>query len=152
MAQLDFPLLRSYADFYTAPAPDIIQQCQEEIRRAEHILIIYPLWLGSMPALLKGFLEQTLRPGFAMQPEQNGKVWKKLLVGKSARIVVTMGMPALIYRWYFRAHSLKSLERNILHFTGIKPVRESLIGMVEAGAARRQKWLAKMYQLGKAGT
>jgi putative NADPH-quinone reductase len=76
-------------------------------------------------------------------------MWKKLLKGKSARIVVTMGMPAFFYRWYFRAHSLKSLERNILAFCGIAPIKTSLIGMVDGGdGAKREKWLAKMRALG----
>ena len=39
-----------------------------------------------------------------------------------------MGMPVLAYRWWFGAHSLKSLERNILKFAGIRPVKESLFG------------------------
>jgi putative NADPH-quinone reductase len=60
-----------------------------------------------------------------------------------------MGMPAVVYRWYFWAHSLKSLERNILKFCGISPVRQSVIGMVEAPREkRRQRWLAAMYALG----
>ena len=79
-------------------------------------------------------------------------MWTKRLKGKSARIVVTMGMPAPIYRWFFRAHAIKGLERNILRFCGIRPIRTSLIGNVEArdGAARAQ-WLQKMLDLGRAG-
>ncbi len=74
------------------------------------------------------------------------------LKGRSARIVVTMGMPTLAYRWYFRAHSLKSLERNILKFAGIAPVRESLFGMVEnVSPARRSRWLEQMQDHGAAG-
>jgi Flavodoxin-like fold len=64
-----------------------------------------------MPTLLKGFLEQALRPGFAFKTGNQG--WGSLLKGRSARIVVTMGMPAFIYRWYFGAHGLKRLERSI---------------------------------------
>jgi putative NADPH-quinone reductase len=72
------------------------------------------------------------------------------LKGRSARVVVTMGMPAPLYRWFFRAHSLRSLERNILAFCGIGPVRDSLIGMVEAGGpAKHQRWLATMRELGR---
>ena len=67
-------------------------------------------------------------------------------------IVVTMGMPALIYRCYFGAHSLKSLERNILGFCGIAPVRATLLGSVEASsAATRDKWLARMRTIGGKG-
>lgn len=150
VATLDFPLLKNFAEFHAGETPAVIQQCQQQVRRADHLLIVYPLWLGSMPGRLKGFFEQLFRPGFAMQPLDGGQRWKKLLKGKSARIVVTMGMPALAYRWLFRAHSLKSLERNILKFTGISPVRESLIGMVEGSPAHRQRWLSKMSRLGRA--
>jgi putative NADPH-quinone reductase len=74
---------------------------------------------------------------------------KKLLKGRTGRIVVTMGMPALMYRWYFGAHSLKSLERSILGFCGIGPVRESLFGLVAAGGdAKHRKWLDTMRRLG----
>ncbi|HYA39035.1 MAG TPA: NAD(P)H-dependent oxidoreductase [Candidatus Methylomirabilis sp.] len=60
----------------------------------------YPLWGGDVPALLKAFCEQAFRPGFTFKMEP-GKMGNKLLTGKSARIVVTMGMPPFFYRWYF---------------------------------------------------
>ena len=104
-----------------------------------------------MPALLKGFFEQVFRPGFAMENVDGGKKWIRLLKGKSAHIVVTMGMPAFMYRWFYGAHGLKSLERNILKFTGVGPIRESLIGMVEECQAHRVHWLDKMFVLGKKG-
>ncbi|TDY02525.1 NAD(P)H-dependent oxidoreductase [Thiohalophilus thiocyanatoxydans] len=150
VAALTFPLLHNFNEFHQGETPAAIVECQELVRRAEHLVIIYPLWLGSMPALLKGFFEQLFRPGFAVQPLDGGQSWKKLLTGRSARVIVTMGMPALAYRWFFRAHSLKSLERNILKFTGINPVRESLIGMIEGRPAHRQRWLRKMARLGRA--
>ncbi len=81
--------------------------------------------------MLKGFLEQVARPGFAFEREAGSATYsRKGLKGRSTRLVVTMGMPALIYRWYFCAHSAKSLERNVLGFVGIAPVQETLIGMV----------------------
>lgn len=131
VARLDFPLLRTKEDFEKGQPPELIRAAQESIRWADHLVLIYPLWHGDVPALFKGFLEQVFRQGFATESEP-GRIWKKGLTGKSARIVVTMGMPAFVYRWFFRAHSLKSLERNILKFVGIKPVRETLVGMVGA--------------------
>ncbi len=72
-------------------------------------------------------------------------MWEKRLTGKSARIAVTMGVPAFFYRWYFGTHGLKGLERNILGFVGIGPIRESLFGMIEgASDAKRRKWLERM--------
>jgi putative NADPH-quinone reductase len=152
VARLDFPLLRTKEDWNGGAAPSAIREVQSAIGEAEHLVILYPLWLGAMPALLKAFLEQLFRPGFGITQPETGKMWKKLLTGKSARIVVTMGMPAFLYRWYFRAHSLKSLERNILGFCGIGPIKESLIGMIEAkDPSKRERWLAKMRDLGREG-
>lgn len=150
VAELDFPLLRTKEDWDHGVVPDAIRAAQSTIAWAEHIVIFYPLWLGSMPAMLKAFLEQSFRPGFAIAQGGAAHGWKKQLTGRSARIVVTMGMPALIYRWYFGAHSLKSLERNILSFCGIGPIADSLIGMVEgAGDTKRAKWLERMCKLGQ---
>ena len=151
IANIDFPLLRTNEDFYSTDPVPVIRQCQQDIRWANHLVIFYPLWMGSMPALLKAFFEQVFRPGFAMEPVDGGRKWVQLLKGKSAHIIVTMGMPAFIYRWYYGAHGLKSLERNILKFTGIGPIKESLIGMVEESQAHRVSWLEKMFNFGKKG-
>lgn len=63
-----------------------------------------------------------------------------------------MGMPALVYRWYFRAHSLKALERNILGFVGIAPVHETLVGQVESTSdVQREQWLRRFIVLGRQG-
>ena len=152
VAKIDFPILRTKEDFEEGELLQCIKQSQEDIRWAEHLVIFYPLWLGTMPALLKGFFEQVFRYGFALSAGNNEKMPRGLLSERTARIVVTMGMPAFIYRWYYGSHSLKSLERNILKLSGIGPIKESLIGMVdEVDKKRRVKWLEKMYILGKKG-
>jgi len=149
VSKVDFPILRQRADWENPPPP-AIRDVQEIIRRADHIVIFYPIWLGSMPALLKGFLEQVMRPGFAIGQNSDPSRWSRHLAGRSARVVVTMGMPALLYRWFFRAHSLRSLERNILKFAGIRPVHDTLIGMTERSEPRRLgRWLQRMEDLGR---
>lgn len=148
VADLDFPLLRTADAFENQKPPGVIAQAQDMISQADHLVLLYPLWMGTMPALLKGFLEQLFRPGFAISQETD-KMPKKLLKGKSARIIITMGMPAFFYRWYFRAHSLKSLERNILKMCGIGPIKESLFGMVESVSdQKRNGWIAQMESCG----
>ena len=152
VATLGFPLLRTKEDFEKGTPPDSIKQAQDAIKWADHLMIIYPLWLGSMPALLKAFLEQVLRPGFAFEYQTSGGMAKKLLTGKSARVVITMGMPAFVYRWIFFAHSLKSFKRNMLRFCGIKPTRVTLIGSIDTMTeARRLGWLDEMRGLGESG-
>jgi putative NADPH-quinone reductase len=152
VAALDFPLLRGKEEWERGALPAGLAEAQAALGWAQHIVIVYPLWLGAMPALLKGFLEQTLRPGFAFDYVKGGAAWRKRLGGRSVRVVVTMGMPALAYRWWFGAHSLKSLERNILGFVGLGPRRHTLIGLVEAmGDARRRRWLDRLRDLGRRG-
>ncbi len=147
IATLDFPLLRSPEDFQKGRASAVILAAQQNIAWADRLAIFYPLWLGSMPALTKAFFEQCLRPGFAFGPARGRGLPQQKLKGRSARVVVTMGMPTLFYKWYYRSHSLKSFERNILHFCGIRPVRATIVGMVENKAAR-EKALAAMRRFG----
>jgi putative NADPH-quinone reductase len=150
VAALDFPLLRSQQEWKTGALPASLAPVQDAIRRAEHLVFFFPLWLGGMPALLKGFLEQVARPGFALGGTGATDLGEKLLGGRSARLVVTMGMPALVYRWYFRAHSVKALERNILGFVGIAPIDETLIGSVESiDDVKRRRWLTRLEALGR---
>jgi len=148
--ELAFPLIDSATKWRTPEVPPDIERAQHHIRWCNHMTFFYPLWLGDMPALLKGFLEQVMRPDFAFN-EPKGKMPEKLLTGRSARLVVTMGMPAVFYRAFYRAHSVKNFRRNILLFSGIKPVRTSLVGRVEGSDRHRQKWLDKMTRLGSSG-
>jgi putative NADPH-quinone reductase len=147
IASLDFPMLRSPDDWRTGTPVPAIAEAQQKIFCASHLVILYPLWLGDMPGLLKGFLEQVARPGFAIAQSDNGFP-KRLLRGRSARIVVTMGMSSRIYTLFFRAHTLKSLERNILGLAGIGPIRHSLVGNVDGSSEERQAWLKEMRRLG----
>ncbi|HYD75759.1 NAD(P)H-dependent oxidoreductase [Ramlibacter sp.] len=151
IARLDVPLLRSQHDWEHGQVPPSLAPAQQDIRWAEHLVLVFPLWLGDMPALVKAFLEQVARPGFAFEYAERGTAFtRKGLTGRSARVVCTMGMPALVYRWYFRAHSIRSLERNILGFVGMAPIHETLIGGVgnlEAGDAA--KWMQKLRRLGE---
>jgi putative NADPH-quinone reductase len=156
VAKLDFPLLRSREENEHGVPPEAIRQAQAAILRADHLLMLYPVWNGAMPALLKGFLEQTFRPAFIFPDAKPGEPMgfffalkqRKRLKGKTARIVVTMAMPALVYRWYFHPHP----EKNTLRLSGVGPIKESLIGLVETPASRnRKRWLHRMQAFGREG-
>lgn len=155
VATLKFPLLRTQDDYNTGETPAGLVEAQGQILDAEHLVIIYPLWLGTLPALLKGFLEQVLRPSLAASASGRKPTFTefgRLMKGTSCRVVITMGMPALAYRFFFFAHSLKNLERNILKFVGVKPIRTSLFGMVDAADdEKRKSWLNEMEELGRRG-
>jgi putative NADPH-quinone reductase len=149
LTTLDFPLLRSQQEWKESPLPESLTAAQEAIGWCQHLVLIFPLWLGDMPALVKAFLEQMLRPGFAFEYVEGNPLGRKGLTGRSARVVVTMGMPAAIYRHLYQAHSIKSLERSVLGFFGMSPVHETLIGSVEAMSERKcNQWFRTLNLLG----
>lgn len=149
VARLDFAVLRDPAEFATAP-PEPILKAQAQVAAADHLVVFFPLWLGTMPALLKAFFEQLARANFAIGPSDRGGWPRHNLKGRSARVVVTMGMPALAYRTLFGAHGVRSLESGVLGLAGVRPIRRSLVGTVEASAAARGRWLARLRRLGAA--
>ncbi|ASY65200.1 putative NADPH-quinone reductase (modulator of drug activity B) (plasmid) [Sinorhizobium sojae CCBAU 05684] len=150
LAEIDVPLLKSREEFENGSVPTSLADASAAILWAEHIVFVFPLWLGTMPALLKAFLEQVMRPGIAFDyPTGNEKLVKTRLNGRSARVIVTMGMPAFVYRLWYLGHGIAGMRRGILNFVGIKPVREKLYGMVEGvSASKREQWIAEMHKLG----
>lgn len=143
------PILRGAYRTLQPLEPDLAA-AHAAIDASDHLVLIFPLWMGTLPAILKGFIERVIQPDI-FEPARTGKFttpWK----GKSARVVITMGMPAFIYRWYYGAHALKMLKRNILGFIGVAPVRSTLFGSIEGvSPERRAAWLADMEALGRSG-
>jgi putative NADPH-quinone reductase len=129
--------------------PDLVT-AHDAMLAADHLVIVFPLWYGGLPAILKGFLERVMQPDLVEPAKQ--RVFVRLLKGKSARIIVTMGMPGFVYRWWFGAHALKMLKRNILGFVGVHPVRSTVLGNIEGvGAEGRRRWLAEVEAMGRRG-
>jgi putative NADPH-quinone reductase len=150
LAGFEFSLLHSQEEFESRNVPAELKGAVEDILWAEHLVFVFPLWLGTMPALLKAFLEQVMRPGVAFDYVSKGGPAKTLLNGRSARLIVTMGMPSFVYRLWFLAHGIAGLRRSILNFVGIKPVRTTFFGMLEqAGDGKRRTWVEKVRALGR---
>ena len=128
--------------------PDLVA-ARAAFLACDHVVFVFPLWCGDMPAIMKGFIERLLQPDLLAIHASGGKASWKVFKGKSARVIMTMGMPGWFYRWYFGAHALKLLKRNILHFTGISPVHSTIYGMIEAvGDETRKQWLREVEALG----
>lgn len=149
IADADIPFLRSKDEWEGTDLPQVAIDGKAAVAAADHIVLIYPLWMGDVPAMLKAWIEQVLRYGFAF--EMGTQSWTPALKGKSARVIVTTGMPSLAYRWFFFAHSVRSLNRNVLKFCGIAPVKWTICGNAEDPSGRAQsKILDRVARLGKA--
>lgn len=129
--------------------PDLVAG-QAAITWAQHIVFVYPIWWGAMPALLKGFIDRVFLPGFAFKYREGSLFWDRLLSGRSAHLLVTMDTPPWYFRWVYRMPGHNQMKRTILEFSGIKPVAISSFGSVkDSSQAKREKWLAKANAYGR---
>ena len=114
MGELQFPLIRSSKAYLSGKVPESIRAAQKSIVWADHIVLLYPMWLGTVPARLKGFLEQVARPGFAFVQRGPGQRPQHLLTGRTARIIVTRGMPELFGEVDRSARSIRNVAGDVL--------------------------------------
>jgi len=129
--------------------PDL-QEMQEEIKKADHLVLVYPTWWATYPALLKGFIDRTFLPGFAFKYRENSLLWDKLLTDKTARLIVTMDAPKWYYSLMTKSPGHNSMKKGILEFCGVKPVKITAFGAVKtADQKKKNKWCDEVEKLGK---
>lgn len=129
--------------------PDLLD-AQAKLKWADHIIWIYPVWWGSVPAIMKGFLDRVLLPGFAFKKRENSLWWDKLLKGKTARIICTLDQPGWYYRWFNGSPSHTAIKKLTLNFIGVKKVRITTIGPIRLSKEKyRAKWLRRVEVMGQ---
>lgn len=130
---------------------DLIK-AQKMIKDCQHLVIVYPLWWGTMPALLKGFLDRAWLPGFAFKYHDNNPFWDRLLSGRSARMIVTSDSPSLYNLLTNFNAPYRVMKNNVLKFCGFKPVKMTIVDRVKyLQPEKRQKHLNKLFKLGSEG-
>ncbi len=128
--------------------PDLLD-AQEKIKWADHLVWVYPVWWGSVPAMMKGFIDRVFLPGFAFKKRENSVWWDKYLTGKTARLICTLDQPSWYYKWIYGSPSHKAMKKLTLGFVGIKRVKITTIGPLRLSTdAFRAKWLKKVERLG----
>ncbi|SOE50403.1 NAD(P)H-dependent oxidoreductase [Orrella dioscoreae] len=60
-----------------APPADVAAE-HARIDRADTLVLVYPIYWWSFPALLKGWIDRVFSPGWAYEDNDDGKVVKKL--------------------------------------------------------------------------
>ena len=135
------------------PLEMVLQEFQEAITWAQHVVIIAPVWWGSIPAKLKGLFDRTFLPGFAFQYQQGKSIPQKLLQGKTASLFLTMDTPTWYYRWFQGAPAVKQLDIATLRFCGFSKAKTHLLGPVfQASEQKRQRWLELAARMGRRGS
>ncbi len=148
LAQLDFdPSLHEGYRQIQALEPDLLA-AQATVAWAEHVVIAYPIWWGSVPALLKGFLDRILLPGFAFKYRPGKAFPEQLLRGRSAQLLVSMDTPPWYFRWVYRMPGIVQLKKTTLEFCGIAPVKVAAFGpLISSSSAQRASWLVNAARL-----
>lgn len=129
--------------------PDLVSSI-EKIKSADHIVWVFPMWWYGYPALMKGFIERTFLPSITYQPIEGQALPKKLLKGKSARLIITADTP----KWYdfliMKSPAINQFKNGTLKFCGISPIKTTYIASIKNSTSDfREKWLEKITFLGE---
>lgn len=149
VGELDFdPILREGYDEKQPLEPDLVA-VQEAMKWAHHSVWIFPVWWGAMPAALKGLIDRIFLPGFAFRFEC-GPVPKRLLRGRSARVITTMDAPPVVYNVLYGAPVHTMIRKTVLEFCGVNPVKITSLGPLGMSAGLRKKsWLSMVEGIGR---
>jgi putative NADPH-quinone reductase/1,4-dihydroxy-2-naphthoate octaprenyltransferase len=124
--------------------PDL-QAAKDLILWANHVVFIYPTWWGTIPALLKGFLDRVLTAGFAFEEIEGGTGYAPLLRGKTAQLITTMDTPYFVYRWIYGSPGHRAMRNATLQFCGFTMLPNLNFGPVKSSTvSQRQKWIEKV--------
>jgi putative NADPH-quinone reductase len=147
---LDFdPNLRHGYRQRTELEPDLLA-AWEDVQWCGHLTVVHPVWWGGLPAVLKGFFDRLFLPGFVFRKREGSLWWDPLLGGRTGRIICTLDQPGLWYRFRYGQPSVRALKAMTLRFSGIWPVRTTVIGPLRLSTERfRAKALARAEAAGR---
>lgn len=129
--------------------PDLVR-AQELIRACTRLVICYPHWWGTGPAILKGFIDRTFLPGFAFKYRDKSAFWDKLLSGRSAEIWLLSDSPRFWFVLKYWNSPIKWLKTATLDFCGFKPVKVNIVDRVRfLSEDLRKKVLIRASKAGK---
>jgi NAD(P)H dehydrogenase (quinone) len=134
--------------------PDL-KKVQEDIAWSEHVVLVYPLWWSTMPALLKGMIDRMWLPAFAFRfiKAPDGKTtmgWKRLLKGRTARVVITLKNFPLVERFMYGNYASGMIDA-VLRFSGFKTSLTEIGNAEMLSDGAKDAWLARIQKLAEKG-
>lgn len=116
---------------------------------ADHLVFTYPQWWGTYPAALSAFIDRVFLSGAAFRYHATGRLWDRLLTGRSARVIMLMDSPSWWNRFWYRNASETSLTRAVLGYCGIRTLGVTRFSEVRhRDDAVRHRWLAQVARVG----
>ena len=130
--------------------PDLLD-LQEKFRWAEHIVIVYPNWWCTMPAILKGLFDRFWIPGFAFNFNKETKRVESHLTGRTGRVIIVAGSHSPFRTWWKYGDYTNEIQHGILGFAGIKTQVSAFGPCEKVGDTCREGWLKEVSKLGQKG-
>ena len=119
----------------------LVMNYVQKMQWAERIVMIFPIWWMSTPAMTKGFIDKVIFPGMVYKME-SGKLVSMLSKLKQVVIITTMNTPAAIYESNFGNSLEGSLIKGTFNQIGIHDIRWISLNMVkQVGDEKRWVWL-----------
>lgn len=149
LGQLKFdPILHKGYKEIQPLEPDLIT-LQTAILECDHLVIAYPNWWTTMPALLKGLIDRFWLPGFAFNFNKQTKKIEKHLAGRTGRVLVTSGSHSPFQTWWKFGDYTNEIQYGILEFAGIKTSVTTYGPCERVNDTCREKWVKEVESLGK---
>lgn len=131
-------------------SPDL-QVWQDNIRWADHVLIVHPYWWGAMPAQAKAVMDAGLQSGFAYKYHGRGMGWDKLLAGRTGDAIITSDTPTWIDTLLYRSPGRHVMRNQVMKFVGLTPKRVVQLGSVKLATPQKiTAWLSRAEAMGAA--
>lgn len=128
-----------------------VEEMIDEVRAADHVVLVFPQWWGTYPGLLKGYVDRVFLSQFAFAyRSRTGPGWRKLLTGRTGRLIMTMDSPGWWDTLKYRRAAVRSLEHAVLWYCGVRTVGVTRFAQVRASSPeRRERWLAEAARMGR---
>lgn len=134
----------------TKPLEPDLEEFMGHLQWCDHFVLATPMWWGGLPGKLKGLFDRALLPGTAFDP-RNTKMGMPapLLKGRSGRVFVTSDTPGWALSLLYKRAMLNQIERQILGFIGMKPVKTTYFAPASHPKPNAvDGWLQKARKLG----
>jgi putative NADPH-quinone reductase len=122
-----------------------VGEYQAKIRQVDYLFVIFPVWWGAMPAILKGFFDKVLLKGWAYESSSMGMLKPLIHNIRQAVVISTMNAPSIYYNVFMGQQIKHGLINGMLKTCGLNRVKWfELARVAHVSQARREKWLAQV--------
>ena len=114
------------------PPADVLAE-QARIDRADTLVLVYPIYWWSLPALLKGWVERVFSNGWAFDQAADGSTTKRLR-GMTAHLVGIAGADAGTFERHGYGEAMRvQIEHGIFDYCGARVLSSTLMPDSEGG-------------------